>query len=249
MVWAGDGGGSTGLPRTEKAGFTTNGQGGACREPLGGLGAGFVFGVLAFVGHYYEEGVAGGRVVGVGQAALHFAEIAGVLKVRGHQVEVAPVVGGPPDVDGLGGEHAVGEGDDEDAVVLEDAVDLPEGLHRAGEVLDGDGDDHGVEGIVVEGELDAAVDVVDDVGGEVWVVDHFGGVKAEADHLGLGVAGGPVGTPTAHEVEDVGVGGDEVLEEAAHGGDGAVVDVDDEAGIGVEVAVVGIVFPLEILGR
>ena len=64
-----------------------------------------------------------------------------------------------------------------------------------------------------------------------------------------GVFLGPVGAPAAHQVQHLGVLGYELLKEPAHGQDSAVVDVHDEAGHGVELGVVGVVLPLEKLGR
>ena len=56
-----------------------------------------------------------------------------------------------------------------------------------------------------------------------------------------------MGAPAAHEVEDDALGGQLLPEEIADGGDGSVVDVDDETGLDVEEGVDGLVLPAEEL--
>ncbi len=88
------------------------------------------------VGYHRKQGVARGAGLGVCEAPANVVEVSGLLQVGGHQVQVTPVGGVPPDAYRLGGKHPVGEGDDEDAPRFEDAVHLPEHLNWAGQVLD-----------------------------------------------------------------------------------------------------------------
>ena len=83
---------------------------------------------------------------------------------------------------------------------------------------------------------------------KIRVVFHFLAIQAQAHHFRLGVPGGPVGAPTAHQVEHHGIGRDQFPEETAHGGDGPVVDVHHLARLQVEEAVVLFIHALEILG-
>ena len=201
-----------------------------------------------FVGYYGEEGVARRAGVGVYKPAADIAKVTGLLEVGSDQVEATAVGGIAPDTDGLGGEHAVGEGGDEDAAGLEDAVHVPENLDRPDDVLDGHGDNHGVKGVVLVGQDGILVDVLDKVVVEVGVVLHFQGVHTETGEALAGMAGGPMGTPTAHQVQHHGIGGYQAAEDVAHGGDGRVVDMDDQAGLNIEIAVVAFVLAAEELG-
>ena len=194
---------------------------------------------------YEKERVVRGAGIGISQAALNVGKIGGI-QIGGDEVEAAAVGGGAPDADSFGGKHSVGEGYDKDAAGLEDAVDFLKDGDGMGEVLDGYGDDYGVKLPVGKGQFRVAVDVVEQVVVEVGVFGHFDGVQAQAGQAGFGMVGGPVGAPTAHQVEDGRVRRDETAESGGNGGDSASVDVDDQAGLGVKEGVVLFVLPAEV---
>ena len=178
---------------------------------------------------------------------LGFGEAACFLEVGGDQAAALLVVADEPDVDGLGVEHTVGVEDEEAAAGAEDAIDFAEGLDGVGDVLHGDGDDDGVETSVEEGEGAVLVGVVDEVVFEVGVVLHLDGVEAQTDHALFGVVLGPVGTVAAEEVKNLGVGGYEEADEVGDGGDCAVVDVDEQAGLPIEEGVAAFVLAAEVV--
>ena len=106
------------------------------------------------------HGVVGRAGLGVYEARLNVLEILRRLHVGAHQVHSPPVGGVAPDQHGLGGEHPVGETDDENSARPQDTVHLFEHFDGLGQILGGNGDEHCVEGLVVKRKDGIVVHVV-----------------------------------------------------------------------------------------
>ena len=97
---------------------------------------------------------------------------------------------------------------------------------------------HGtVELFVGERQPRLAVQIVDDVARQLRIVDHLLGVQPEAYHGARRQAWRQMTAPAAHEVEERPVSGQHVGIGVAQRRDGSVVDVDNLAGVGVELGV------------
>ena len=160
-----------------------------------------------------------------------------------------PVGGVAPDEHGLGGEHAVGKGYDEDAPGLEDAVHFLEDFDGPGQVLHRYRNDDGVKGIVLVGQDGVLVDVLNHIVVQVRVLRHLHGVHAQSRQPLPGVVRRPVGAPAAHQVQHHRIRGNQAAEDIAHRGNGHVVNVDHQPGLNVEIAVVAFVLPPKVFGQ
>ena len=179
--------------------------------------------------------------------AFGFGEVACFLEVGGDQAASLLVVADEPDVDRLGVEHTVGVEDEEAASRTQYAVDLAEGFHGVSDVLHGDGDDHGIETLIEEGEGGVVIGVIDEVLIEVGVVLHLYGVHAQSHHTLLGMLLGPVGAVAAEQVQHFGVRRYEAADEVGDGGYGPVVYVHQQAWLAVEEGIVTLVLAAKVV--
>jgi hypothetical protein len=139
------------------------------------------------------------------------------------------------------GKHSVGEADDGDAAGFQNAVDFGEDGFGVLEILDGDGVQNCVEGLVGEGEELVLVEVLDEKVDEFGIFCEFCFVHAVSFDVGKFDIIGEMGNPATHHVEDAGVGVEAIAVEFGELLDEAVIDVGDEAGGVVEEAIVGFV--------
>ena len=116
------------------------------------------------------------------------------------------------------------------------------------EILNRDAEAGGVEGGGVEGQGLVGVEVLDEAAVEAWVGGELIFVQAVAGDAGIRDIIGQVADPAAHEVEDDAAGGERVAVEGGDRVDGGVVDVGDEAGVGIEERVGGAVLSGEGFG-
>ncbi|CAA9581555.1 MAG: hypothetical protein AVDCRST_MAG59-4836 [uncultured Thermomicrobiales bacterium] len=182
---------------------------------------------------------------------VDLSEPAGQFKVAGDEARAQ--VGRPllPDADRLGREHPVAERDQDDATRPQHPRQLAQGLDRPRQVLDRDGDHHGVERGVGVRQAATPVQVVDDPLAQAGVRRQLRGVHPEAGNPAERELGGrrQVGDPRAHQVEQVGAQRHVPPDRVGDAGDRVVVDVLDEARLVVEPPIRRLVDADEPVGR
>ena len=109
------------------------------------------------------------------------------------------------------------------------------------QVVDRDADRRGVEGGGLEWKNRGLVQVVDDVRFQTGVCHQLGHVHAQADDPAVIDLGRQVADPRTHQVENFAAGRQGLAVDLGDGGDGAVVDVGDEARLPVEPGVGGLI--------
>ena len=107
-----------------------------------------------------------------------------------------------PDLDRLGGEPAVGEGDDARAARLQHAADLRQHRRRVEQIFDGSGADHEVEMCLRPGQFGAGVEVLHNAFGQARIGVELGLVHAQAGDLQFFSRCRQMRDPTAHQVEN-----------------------------------------------
>ena len=168
--------------------------------------------------------------------------------IVGDEGGVAVVVERAPGGDRLGREAPVRERDREGAVRPEDAPDFGEHLDGARQVLHRDAAQRGVEGAVGVGECGVGVQALNRVLGQARVLGQLRSIHPEPGHAAELQVGREVAHPARHQVQDVVADREVLAVERGDGGLRAVVDVVDEPGPGVELAVVGLVGAAEGVG-
>ena len=122
-----------------------------------------------------------------------------------------------------------------------------ESIDGLGQVLGGNGDYHCIESFILKWQYRIVVHVMNNVSIQVRIVSHLNVVQTQTDHPFLGMVLGPMGTPTAHQVQYLRVLRYLFLEELADGRDGSSIYMDNQARRLVEDSVVLFVLTLEKL--